>query len=668
VVIALGVFALLGALPVILPAVGLTPPPAPTFSAGVHLLQAPPALRSVPLPAAARPVSPGLPTATLPGASESQEAVAVGMQDNWLRAMLHASFRSTFHSLLPRIVLSPGQLPTLVLTAAPSAPAYTIADLVQDKAAVLLPNGSALLQDNVFVASGARLIISSRRVPAIYLESRPRGSASIVGWGGSLAFVGTASNPLVIKGWNEADMTPAADTGHGRPYIREVAGRMTMTNVRVSFLGFWSGRTGGVAWTGLANHPSTGGATSSTFTDDTYGAFVARGLFVRFSGDLFESNQLDGFHVHRGTIGASATSSAAVRNGGNGFHVDRATLNTVLRDDVSQHNAANGFLVDGRPLVASASASGDGVAPGSGVRIESSAATGNMKAGILVEGGSGTLLSANEICARKSGIALRFGVAKAIIDGNDVRCGPRVGISLEASAPQTLMSGNAVSNARIGVLVANSGHVEIDHSRIAGARVFGITIRGGSSAVFGQDNVISGTGFRAVDVGADAPRPALLASNTDSWIYQKRITLWSYLLFHPLTIFWLSISFLIISGALWSRRRRLPPHPYYQSTRWVDPEKDPERLAHNLIDESAGWAGHADSPSPDREPAGVLSDSRPAGSPRHRQAGWPDSLPPEGSREPASTDWPDDALAGGGRRAGHARPEGVSPLPAEDWA
>ncbi|MGH3277031.1 MAG: right-handed parallel beta-helix repeat-containing protein, partial [Streptosporangiaceae bacterium] len=502
VVTALCVFALLGALPVILPALGLATGAAPTVSAGVHLLQAPPPLRSVLLPAAARPVSPRLPAATLPRVSESQEAVAVGAQDNWLRAILHASFRSA----LPRIVFSPGQLPTLVLPSRPLAPAYMIADLIRDGAARLLPDGSVLLQDNVFVASGARLVLTSGQVRAIYLNSRPRGSASIVGWGGSLVFAGTVSHPLIIEGWDEATMTPAADTGRGRPYIREVAGRMAMTNVQVSFLGFWSGRTGGVAWTGLASHPSTGGATSSTFKDDTYGVFVARGLGVRFSGDLFESNQLDGFHVHRGTIGTSAAYSAAVRNGANGFHVDRATLNTVLQDDVSENNTANGFLVDGRPLVASASASGDGVAPGSGVRIENSAATGNTKVGILVEGGSGTVLSANEICARQSGIALRFGATSAVLTGNDVRCRPRVGIALDASAPQALLSGNAVSNARIGVLVANSGHIEMDHSRIAGATVFGISIRGRSSAVFGQDNVISGTGFRAVDVRADAPR------------------------------------------------------------------------------------------------------------------------------------------------------------------
>ena len=360
-----------------------------------------------------------------------------------------------------------------------------------------------------------------------------------------------------MEGWDEATMTPAKDAGRGRPYIREVAGRMTLTNVRASFLGFWSGRTGGVAWTGLANYPSTGGATSTTFTGNTYGAFVTRSADVRFSADLFELNQLDGLHIHRGTVGASATLSSAVRNGENGFHVDRASDGTVLLDDVSQHNATNGFLADGRPLVSTASPSGSAVAPGSGTRIENSAALGNAETGILVEGGTGTVLTADEVCAKQTGIALRYGASKTIVDGNDIRCGPRVGLSVGPAALATLVSGTAVSGARIAVVVRSACRVEMDGSLITQGTVFGIAIRGTSSVVAGTDNVISGTGYRAVDVRADAVPPALSGSNTADWAPHENGTFFTYLEFHPLAILWLSIVFLVIAGGLWTRRRRL---------------------------------------------------------------------------------------------------------------
>ncbi len=614
VVIAVAFFLCLGALPAILSALHLKINAAPPTSIDrIRLLPAPSALRSVPLPPAARPVDPSQPPATLPGVSESQEAVAVSAQDNWLRAMLHDSFRS----YQPTVVQYRGSLPTLVLTSgAPyssggGGTTYTAADLVQYGALVQLPHGAALLEDNVFVASGAQLELSSSDARAIYLDDTPAGSASIVGWRGSLAFLGTRQSPLTVEGWDEATMTPAADTGHGRPYIREVAGRMTLANVRASFLGFWSGRTGGVAWTGLANYPSTGGATSTTFTGDTYGAFVTRSEDVRFSADLFELNQLDGLHIHRGTVGASATLSSAVRNGENGFHVDRASDGTVLLDDVSQHNATNGFLADGRPLVSTASPSGNAVAPGSGTRIENSAALGNAGTGILVEGGTGTVLKADEVCAKQTGIALRYGASKTIVDGNDVRCGPRVGLSIGPAAPATLASGTAVSGARIAVVVRSSGSVEMDNSLITRGTVFGIAIRGTNSVVSGKDNVISGTGYRAVDVSADAAPPALSGSNTADWAPRENGTVLTYLEFHPLAILWLSILFLVIAGGLWTRRRRLPPHPYPESTGWTGQADEPARQARVLV---AAAAGGQDGPSRsgghDASPNGAVAYGR----------------------------------------------------------
>jgi hypothetical protein len=587
VILALLLFAALAATPAILHALHLkisTAPP--TTSDGIRLLGAPHALTPVPLPATARPVDPAGPPAALPGVSESQEAAAVAAEDNRLRAMLHDSFRTFQPTIerwghaLPTLVLPAGSHYTYyggyrVLVSGQSV--YTTVDLIRDGALRLLPDGAALLVDNVFVASGVQLQLSSSIAASIYLEDAPSGSASIVAWGGNLQFQGTAAEPLTLEGWDEATMSPARDTGSGRPYIREVAGRMTLANVQASALGFWSGRTGGVAWTGLANHPSFGAAVGSTFRGDTYGAFVTRGHNVRFLGDLFEGNQLDGLHVHRGSAGASASYSAAVRNGANGFHVDRATLRTILQHDMSEHNATNGFLVDGRPLVSTASASGNGVAPGQGTRIEYSAASGNGRTGILIEGGNRTVLKADEVCAKLTGIALRYNASNAILDANDVRCGPRTGIRIGPQAPGALVFGNAVSGARIAMLVISpGGNVEIDKSLITLTSVFGISVRGVNSIVSGKDNVISGIGFRAVDSRAEATAPALSGSNTANWAFARKGTVLTYLQFHPLAVFWLSVAFLVIVGCLWTRRRRAPAHPYPESTRWRGFDAEPE--------------------------------------------------------------------------------------------
>jgi hypothetical protein len=148
--------------------------------------------------------------------------------------------------------------------------------------------------------------------------------------------------------------------------------------------------------------------------------------------------------------------------------------------------------------------------------------------------------------------------------------------------------------------VRSSGSVEMDNSLITGATVFGISARGANSVVSGRDNVISGTGFRAVDARADAAPPALSESNTAHWAYHVKETLLTYLEFHPLAILWLSIILLVTVGALWTRRRRPSGHPYPESTRWTGPADDPGRHAPVLVAASIGgqdgqsWAGDHD--------------------------------------------------------------------------
>jgi hypothetical protein len=130
------------------------------------------------------------------------------------------------------------------------------------------------------------------------------------------------------------------------------------------------------------------------------------------------------------------------------------------------------------------------------------------------------------------------------------------------------VSGNTVAGPRTAFLVSNSGPIELDNNRVTGATVFGISARGESSKVKGVGNVISGTGFRAVDARADASAPALSATNSSGWAYHGKVSFWSYLRFHPLAALWLGISILVLFAWLWSRRRRLPSHPYPASTRW----------------------------------------------------------------------------------------------------
>jgi hypothetical protein len=566
---ATALFALLATAPIVLPALHLQlQPTAATTSHGVTLLPAPRGPSPVNLPDVARPVDPDEPWASLPSVNATTEAAAVSAEDARIRVMLH----DAGHIYEPELIPTRGALPTLVLTAGQGS--YTVGDLVEYGAVVLLPDDTALLLDNIFVSTNASLDIGGNGLRALYLDSGSGGFATIVAWGGNLRFRATGDQPLTIMSWDRATNSPAADVGDGRSYIREVGGTMTLNDVRASYLGFWSGRTGGVAWTGLLGGPSKGGATDSTFTGDTYGAFVSRGNGVSFNRDLFEFNELDGLHIHRYSVGSSVIASSASRNGGNGFTVSPATQNIVLSGDVSEHNAGNGYFVDGRPIATGASASGGSVAPGSGTVIRNSSALDNAEIGILVEGGTGTVVAADQVCSSLTAIAIKEDVTDAVVTGNYIGCHARTGLSIGPFAPDLMLSGNTVTGPRIGVLINSSGAVEVDNNIITGATVFGITARGASAQLTGVNNVISGTGFHAVDNRADAGPPALSGTNDSAWAHHTRITFFSYLRFHPLAALWLSVLIVVLAAWAWSRRRHPPAHPYEASIRRRDARRD----------------------------------------------------------------------------------------------
>ncbi len=592
---AIAIFAVLSMLPTILPALHLQlHPAAPTTSYGVTLVVAPRQPRPVPVPAIARPIDPDLPPATQPTANPARESATVSAEDARLRVMLHAAADAFSPEIIPVL----GSLPTLVLSG--SLTPYTAATLVQYGALVMLAHHGALLLDNVFVGTHATLDLDSPDIQTLYLDSGSGGFATIVSWGGNLSFAGTARYPMTITSWDRSTNSPGVDAGYGRSYIRDVGGDMTLTSVRVSSLGFWSGRTGGVAWTGINGMPSTGGATSSTFINNTYGAFVSRGSGVTFRDDLFEFNQLDGLHIHRYSVDTAVISSSAVRNGGDGFVVSQATQDTLLEDDISEHNSGDGYFVNGRPLATGASASGGSVAPGADTQVEYSAATGNAKMGILVEGGTGTVLKGDQVCSDGTAIAVRLGSADAVVTGNTVGCDPRSGFSVGPAAPGIVLAGNAVDGARTGFLIQDAGRVQLDENLITRATIFGISVRGATSSVTGVGNTIAGTGFRAVDVRAGAPAPALYGSDLSDWVFHAKVTFWTYLEFHPLAAMWLGILVLVLLAWGVTRMRRMPSHPYPASTRWRDEVTPATTTSPNT---TALSAAEVRTPVPEPEPA-----------------------------------------------------------------
>jgi Right handed beta helix region len=153
--------------------------------------------------------------------------------------------------------LATGSAYTLVLT--PRRDAYTIRDLLRlaPQTFVQQPDGGYLLSEHIVVQSGATLNLAASGGLRLRLASDGDGFVSIVNYGGTLNIQGTEGRPVKIESWNRD--TDGADllTNDGRAYLRSIGGQVRLKHVQLTDLGFWSGRTGGLALTGT-DRPNSG--------------------------------------------------------------------------------------------------------------------------------------------------------------------------------------------------------------------------------------------------------------------------------------------------------------------------------------------------------------------------------------------------------------------------
>jgi hypothetical protein len=540
--------------------------------APVQLLRDNSSLSEVQLSATAQPIHRDEPPVEPIQVDSLRMAALVAGEDLRLRTLLHHIGRVAY----PEVIQGSGRFDTSsgVMTGGTSTlilpgPAnYTIADLQQAGAVVPVAQGGFLLVNNVLVGAGASLSLGGPGMPTLLMESTESGFTSLVTWGGTITLTGESEkNPFKITSWDTKTNLPADGRTYGRSYIRAVGGSLNLKYVHASYLGFWSGRTGGVAWTGISSRASTGSAISSTFMRNTYGAFVSRSNLLEFRDDLFQQNQLDGLRLHRGTTNATVKQSAAARNGGNGFVISRGATSNAFTADLAVNNGSNGFLINGQSLVSGASPSGGQTSASVGTVIEKSDAESNARSGILVEGGAGTVVARNIVCSPMTGIAVRGGAIGTFVVGNEVRCS-RVAISIGPQVTGTTVSGNSLNNARIGMLIRSSPGVRVMYNQLSGISVFGISVRGQSPGIVGNDNIISGRGFRPIDVRAGATAPILSNSDVTGWQHQSTPTLLAYLRYHPLITTWVAIFVFVMLCAVIVRLRHRPERPYIYTVPW----------------------------------------------------------------------------------------------------
>ncbi|MEO3782927.1 right-handed parallel beta-helix repeat-containing protein [Actinocorallia sp. B10E7] len=566
-----------------------------------------------------------------------------------LTAMLQAGGTEAAQRKQPQVFGS-AHGETLVLPARNDERPYTIKDLTAVGNGSYVrkqPDGSYLVGVHIFVADGARLLL--RGPLTLRMGSLPGTFSSIVGFGGTIQITGTRKHPVRITSWNVRTKRPDTEPADGRPYIRAIGGAFKMRYTSVSHLGFWSGRTAGIALTGTdrpasayrhrtkdqrhadkedrlnRNNEGQGGSNfgdvettpvgpgtashvpaedlvtgyvrNSTITGNAYGLFVSGSNQTQILDNKIRNSLVHGVLLHRFTKNATVARTTVTGSGGDGFVLSRATEKVRVETCVAESNGRNGFTLNGQQLADGPSASGESLAAYGDSSVNGSIARDNGRYGIEILGGSRLAVQTSQVYGGDMGIVVRAHAQGVQISGNRLEGQRRHAIALRDGVKGAYVAGNTIAGAVTGIYMRSSnGTVTGNKVTTAQApKAHGITVVGDADDTEITRNTLKGAGTSAVSTARSSGDVYRNHNDTDGW--KDTSGFWSkakrYL--KPMNLIWAGVILLVVITALRSGgSRNQGTNPYGKQT------KLEERPA---IELRRKGRRHAPAPVPPRAPA-----------------------------------------------------------------
>jgi hypothetical protein len=642
--------------------------------------------------------------ATSPAVAERQAQLVQGEDERLIDVRVAGAARQVTYPLRPYRVRSSG-LYTLVLPARRAA--YTLADLRVLAPETFLPqrDGTILLREHILVDAGATLALAPSKPTTIRMLSGADGFVSIVARGGKLRLLGSAAAPLSFVSWDETRTGADSDVTDGRAYILAM-GQLVVKHANFTNLGFWSGRTGGLALAGSGD-PSAGldlgsgeltsesgsstdgrqaevlpsgalpGAqdaidtvvgqvTDTTITGDAFGFFVTGASGIKMRNVTISGSLVSGLILHRNVTSAQIEQVLVQRSGADGIVVTRGVEGALLTQVTSTGNGRDGVVITGTPLATGPSPSGSSTRQFGNNVLTASLVENNARTGVRIVGGTKVRLLGNSLSGGIQGLLISTGATQTTIDANRISDVDGSGIQVR-DADRIELSGNSVRSARTGVHVTNA-QVTIAENTISGATLHAVTLVGDVTGTQVSANVLAGHGSSAIDMARLEGRSEPVLENNDSSGWDRTITKDGVLstLQHPLTVVWICVALLIVVGRIMRRHRQDAVRiPYADG-----PANSISTSAIEADQRAAIHRAQVAVRSVTTAPAGIQIDLRPtpAGGGRRaaqathdggpggrgtRAGGLPERLPQEVS---ASTWRPDGAPLGGSGVEAHRAP------------
>jgi hypothetical protein len=488
---------------------------------------------------------------------------------------------------------------------------YVLADLVRLGAARRSDPTTVDLVESVVVMPGAVLDIQAPGT-TLRMVSTPAGFASIVGWRGAVTLAGAADRPLTITSWDPDANGPDRVVGDGRAYIRDVGAPLTLGFVRASALGFWSGRTGGIALTGLQESPATGAISDTEITDNHYGLFTSDVNALTVTATTFRRSELAGVLLHRGTAKVVVERSTAEGNGADGFVADRGSEAIALRQITAVGNAGDGVRFNGAPIAEDAGPAGASNVPYRDFRLENSVVRDNRDDGVQATDTGELVIAGNQVIGHNDGVVVTGRSPGAQITGNTVRGVRSTAIAVRSGPSGVVVADNRTDGGEIGLQVRDA-RADVRANEVSGATSHGVSVVGAADGSTVDGNSLAGAGASALDVVRVTSPAAVAVGPNDVSGWRVEVSLSEYVADairdHPLLPLWALV--LLAPLAVVFVRRRLGSRPYVEGGGVVEPPATPHDISgETLLIPVSGIRPHASATA-----------STPAAHPATRSAG-----------------------------------------------
>ncbi|MBN9216261.1 MAG: hypothetical protein ABS62_13030 [Microbacterium sp. SCN 70-200] len=472
----------------------------------------------------------------------ARPALAVAAIDEWASALSQLSWDD------PTAVTSWN---TVILHE--RAEAYGAGDLVALGALRQDDASTYSLVRSLVVRSGARLQLDLAGVTLRLLSDDTGAFTRVIGWGGDVVLNGAAEAPLVITSWSDSLASADTTTADRRGFVWVRNGRLEASFAVFDELGFWSGRTGGVAVTATDLGLASVSVSNTTHRNLTFGMFLSDVAGGSISDAIVVGAELSGIRITNGSSQIVVSGTTISNSGQDGVLADRASSDVTIETSTVSGATRDGIRIDGTALARTANAAGDSPVPGSTFTVRELSVSDSGSAGVSFISGNKTLVEHADISGAHAALLLEGPIRTVKVAESTFQTTGAVAVAVTGDVTDAQLISSTIAAQTTAVKVTDA-ILAVSANSLTVEEGAATTVSG-SSSVETASNVLHGSGPSGIEIASTA-HVFGTADDTSQWTFVPVPIQW--LNRHPIAWLWALVLVIPVVGLplIIARQRR----------------------------------------------------------------------------------------------------------------